>query len=91
MVLGTLKACRRAKEGWKKSACAAILVALLGQIAHYTSVNLFGLHYWFFIWGLAVFVQQSSTRQTGAALVAGRAAGHSSEAAAHSRSWARAC
>ncbi len=54
MVWGTFKAYRRAPERWKKSVYAAILVALLGQIAHYTSMSEFSFRYWFFIWGLAI-------------------------------------
>jgi O-antigen ligase len=53
MVLGTFKAYRGAPEPWKKSVYAAILVSLVGQFAHYTSMNRFHFHYWFFIWGLA--------------------------------------
>jgi len=54
MVWGTFKAYRRTPEPWKKSVYAAILVALLGQIAHYTSMSEFSFRYWFFIWGLAI-------------------------------------
>lgn len=54
MAGGTFKAYRRASEPWKKSVYAGVFVALLGQIAHYTSMNRFFLHYWFFIWGLAI-------------------------------------
>jgi O-antigen ligase len=54
MVGGTFKAYRRATEPWKRSVYAGVLVALLGQIAHYSSMNRFFLHYWFFIWGLAI-------------------------------------
>jgi O-antigen ligase len=54
MVWGTFKAYRRAPERWKKSVYAAILVALLGQIAHYTSMSELSFRYWFFIWGLAI-------------------------------------
>jgi O-antigen ligase len=54
MAGGTFKAYRRASEPWKKSVYAALLVALLGQVAHYTSMSRFILHYWFFIWGLAI-------------------------------------
>jgi O-antigen ligase len=69
MAWGTLKAYQRATEGWKKSVYAAILVALLGQIAHYTSMNTFHFHYWCFIWGLAIFAQENSKGQTDAGLV----------------------
>ena len=56
MAGGTFKAYRKASEAWKKSVYAGVLVALLGQIAHYTSMNRFFLHYWFFVWGLAICV-----------------------------------
>lgn len=56
LVWGTFKAYQRASERWQKSVYAATLVALLGQIAHYSSMNRFHYHYWFFMWGLAVCV-----------------------------------
>jgi O-antigen ligase len=54
MVLGTFKAYRRVSEPWKKSVYASVFVVLLGQFAGYTTMNRFFLHYWFFIWGLAI-------------------------------------
>lgn len=54
MAWTTFKAYRRVSEPWKKSVYAGILVALLGQIAHYSSMNRFFCRYWFFIWGLAI-------------------------------------
>jgi O-antigen ligase len=54
MVVGTFKAYRRVSEPWKKSVYASVFVVLLGQFAGYTTMNRFFLHYWFFIWGLAI-------------------------------------
>jgi O-antigen ligase len=54
MVVGTLKAYRRVSEPWKKSVYASVFVVLLGQFAGYATMNRFFLHYWFFIWGLAI-------------------------------------
>lgn len=54
MALGLFRSYRRAPERWKKAVYAAILIALLGQVAHYVSMNRFFLHYWYFIWGLAM-------------------------------------
>ncbi|MGI0134981.1 MAG: O-antigen ligase family protein [Candidatus Micrarchaeaceae archaeon] len=54
MIWETFTAWRHSSEPWKKSVYAAVLVALLGQIAHYVSMNRFFCHYWFFIWGLAI-------------------------------------
>jgi len=54
MVGATFKAYRRVPESWKKSVYAGVLVALLGQVAHYSSMNRFFSRYWFFIWGLAI-------------------------------------
>lgn len=54
MALGLLGSYRRAPERWKKAVYAAILIALLGQVAHYVSMNRFFVHYWYFIWGLAI-------------------------------------
>lgn len=54
MGLGLFRAYRRTPERWKKAVYAAVLIALLGQTAHYASMNRFFVHYWYFIWGLAI-------------------------------------
>jgi hypothetical protein len=54
MALGLFRAHRSAPERWKKSVYIGILIVLLGQVAHYVSVNRFFIHYWYFIWGLAI-------------------------------------
>ena len=54
MLLGLFSAYRSSAERWKRSVYAGILVALLGQIAHYMSISEFSFRYWFFIWGLAI-------------------------------------
>jgi O-antigen ligase len=63
MAAGLFKAYRRVPEAWKKSVYAGVLVALLGQVAHYSSVNRLFFRYWFFIWGLAICTVQLA-RQT---------------------------
>lgn len=54
MAVGVIKAYRLARSRWMKSVFAAILVALLGQVAHSVTMSRFYYHYWFFIWGLAI-------------------------------------
>jgi len=53
---GCYRALKRATNPAQKKACAAVLVVLVGQFIHYFALSQLAFRYWFFIWGLAVFL-----------------------------------
>ena len=56
LLRGCYRALKRATNPAQKKACAAVLVVLVGQFIHYFALSQLAFRYWFFIWGLAVFL-----------------------------------
>jgi len=56
LLRGCYRALKRAANPAQKKACAAVLVVLVGQFIHYFALSQLAFRYWFFIWGLAIFL-----------------------------------
>ena len=67
LLRGCYRALKRATNPAQKKACAAVLVVLVGQFIHYFALSQLAFRYWFFIWGLAIFLARPGVVSEGPA------------------------